>query len=76
MPIRSGNFKCLFFKKREDIFVVEGMQKGRQGDMFDGGKFSPVMDGPTHTFHRWIATQIITQRKLSQRGKNIEEIVE
>jgi len=60
----------------EDIFVVEGMQKGRQGDMFDGGKFSPVMDGPTHTFHRWIATQIITQRKLSQRKKNIEEIVE
>lgn len=44
----------------EDIFVVEGMQKGRHGQMFDGGKFSPVMDGPTHTFHHWIATQLLS----------------
>ncbi|WP_409432981.1 aromatic ring-hydroxylating oxygenase subunit alpha [Litorimonas sp. RW-G-Af-16] len=39
----------------EDVTVVEGMQKGRHGPMFDGGKFSPVMDGPTHVFHKWIA---------------------
>lgn len=43
----------------EDIFVVEGMQKGRHGQMFDGGKFSPVMDGPTHCFHQWVATQLM-----------------
>ncbi len=42
----------------EDVFVVEGMQKGRHGQYFDGGKFSPAMDGPTHLFHHWVATQI------------------
>jgi choline monooxygenase len=42
----------------EDIFVVEGMQKGRLASGFDGGKFSPVMDGPTHCFHKWVATQL------------------
>lgn len=42
----------------EDVFVVEGMQKGRHGQYFDGGKFSPAMDGPTHMFHHWVATQI------------------
>ena len=41
----------------EDIGVVEGMQKGRHGPKFDGGKFSPVMDEPTHTFHHWVASQ-------------------
>jgi len=42
----------------EDIFVVEGMQKGRHASGFDGGKFSPVMDSPTHCFHHWVATQM------------------
>ena len=42
----------------EDIFVVEGMQKGRHASGFDGGKFSPVMDSPTHMFHHWVASQI------------------
>lgn len=41
----------------EDIFVVEGMQKGRHGKLFDGGKFSPAMDGPTHLFHHWVASK-------------------
>lgn len=42
----------------EDIFVVEGMQKGRHASGFDGGKFSPVMDNPTHDYHAWIARQM------------------
>lgn len=42
----------------EDIFVVEGMQRGRSALHFDGGRFSPAMDGPTHMFHRWVATQL------------------
>ncbi|MDP5217067.1 aromatic ring-hydroxylating dioxygenase subunit alpha [Ruegeria sp. 2205SS24-7] len=42
----------------EDVFVVEGMQKGRHGVLFDGGRFSPVMDGPTHNFHHWVASQV------------------
>ena len=41
----------------EDVGVVEGMQRGRHGVMFDGGRFSPAMDGPTHLFHHWVAGQ-------------------
>ncbi len=41
----------------EDVFVVEGMQRGRHAPNFDGGKFSPVMDSPTHCFHHWVASQ-------------------
>lgn len=39
----------------EDVFAVEGMQAGRQSPGFNGGVFSPVLDGPTHHFHGWIA---------------------
>ncbi len=46
----------------EDIFVVEGMQRGRSAPGFDGGRFSPAMDGPTHCFHRWAATRIAEHR--------------
>ena len=46
----------------EDIFVVEGMQKGRHAPHFNGGRFSPAMDGPTHCFHDWVATKIETHR--------------
>lgn len=46
----------------EDIFVVEGMQKGRHAPHFDGGRFSPAMDGPTHCFHDWVAGKIATRR--------------
>ena len=43
----------------EDIFVVEGMQRGRHGTKFDGGRFSSVMDSPTHLFHHWVASQLV-----------------
>ena len=46
----------------EDVFVVEGMQRGRHAEGFDGGRFSPAMDGPTHLFHDWVATQVETHR--------------
>ena len=42
----------------EDVFVVEGMQKGRHSSKYDGGKFSAVMDAPTHHFHKWVATAL------------------
>ncbi len=42
----------------EDIGVVEGMQRGRSAPGFDGGRFSPAMDGPTHQFHRWVAERL------------------
>ncbi|HSG55811.1 MAG TPA: RHO alpha subunit C-terminal catalytic domain-containing protein, partial [Paracoccaceae bacterium] len=46
----------------EDIFVVEGMQKGRHAPHFDGGRFSPAMDAPTHCFHDWVAGRIAAHR--------------
>jgi len=42
----------------EDIQVVEGMQRGRNAPDYDGGKFSAVMDAPTHHFHKWVATAL------------------
>ena len=39
----------------EDIFAVEGMQRGRRSPGFEGGVFSSIMDAPTHHFHRWVA---------------------
>ncbi len=47
----------------EDIFVVEGMQRGRYGAGFDGGRFSPAMDGPTHCFHAWVAQRLVDHRQ-------------
>lgn len=46
----------------EDVFVVEGMQRGRHAVSFDGGRFSPAMDGPTHLFHDWVAGRIDARR--------------
>ena len=45
----------------EDVFVVEGMQRGRASLGFDGGRFSPVMDQATHAFHGWLAAQCSPQ---------------
>ncbi len=56
----AAQWKAVF---EEDIEVVEGMQRGRHGVLFDGGHFSPAMDGPTHNFHHWIATQIDNARR-------------
>ncbi|MDU8928255.1 aromatic ring-hydroxylating dioxygenase subunit alpha [Alisedimentitalea sp. MJ-SS2] len=47
----------------EDVFVVEGMQKGRHAPGFDGGRFSPAMDGPTHLFHAWVAEKLHDRRE-------------
>jgi len=56
--MRAENARLWHTVFAEDVFVVEGMQKGRHGVHFDGGKFSPVMDGPTHCFHRWVAERV------------------
>ncbi len=53
--LNAQQWKAVF---EEDVFVVEGMQKGRHGALFDGGRFSPAMDGPTHNFHHWVASQV------------------
>ncbi len=60
--LRGANAQLWKTVFEEDVFVVEGMQKGRHGELFDGGRFSPAMDGPTHNFHHWVATQIANGR--------------
>ena len=56
--MRQTNAKMWYGVFEEDVFVVEGMQRGRHGLYFDGGKFSPAMDGPTHCFHAWVADRL------------------
>ena len=43
---------------KEDIKAVEGMQEGRNSPIYNGGNFSPIMDNPTHEFHKWIANNL------------------
>ena len=56
--LRQANRNQWYGVFEEDVFVVEGMQKGRLAPFFDGGRFSPAMDGPTHCFHHWVASQL------------------
>lgn len=58
LSLRKANARLWKSVFEEDIGVVEGMQRGRRGVFFDGGKFSPAMDKPTHNFHHWIATNL------------------
>lgn len=55
----SERWKTVF---SEDISVVEGMQKSRHGQLFDGGRFSPVLDNATHSFHVWVANSLNKKR--------------
>ncbi|MEO1561850.1 MAG: aromatic ring-hydroxylating dioxygenase subunit alpha [Pseudomonadota bacterium] len=64
--LRAANTKQWKLVFEEDIFVVEGMQKGRMGRFFDGGKFSPAMDSPTHMFHDWVAAQLEPGRMAAE----------
>lgn len=63
--LRARNLKQWRQVFEEDVFVVEGMQRGRHGPYFDGGKFSPAMDGPTHVFHDWVARQLSAGRQMA-----------
>tara|TARA_B100000963_G_scaffold26465_1_gene19767 strand:- start:4647 stop:4799 length:153 start_codon:yes stop_codon:yes gene_type:complete len=42
-------WKDVFIK---DIQVLESMQAGRKAPFYDVGKFSAIMDCPTHHFHK------------------------
>lgn len=53
---------------QEDVVVVEGMQIGRSAPGFDGGRFSPAMDGPTHLFHDWVAERVNAHRASGQHA--------
>ena len=66
-PLREANARLWKTVFEEDIGVVEGMQRGRHGELFDGGRFSPVMDVPTHRFHAWVAGELLAARRR-ERG--------
>ena len=57
--LRKQNSKFWKAVMMEDINVVEGMQEGRSSPVYNGGNFSPVMDLPTHQFHKWVANNLI-----------------
>jgi choline monooxygenase len=57
--IRSANLRTWKQVFAEDVGVVERMQRGRASPAFDGGVFSPVMDVPTHCFHKWAAQRLM-----------------
>ena len=54
---------------QEDVMAVESMQRGRGAPGFDGGRFSPAMDGPTHLFHDWVAGCLETSRALRRAAE-------
>ena len=57
--LRKQNYELWYKVLSEDIKAVEGMQEGRNSPAYNGGNFSPVMDNPTHHFHKWVATNIV-----------------
>ncbi len=57
--LRATNQRTWAQVFQEDVFAVEGMQKGRASPGFDGGVFTPVMDPPTRCFHVWAAEAML-----------------
>jgi len=56
--MRKENAKFWRDVMSEDIRAIEGMQEGRNSPVYNGGNFSPVMDNPTHQFHKWVANNL------------------
>jgi choline monooxygenase len=56
--LRKQNSKFWKDVMLEDISAIEGMQEGRGSPVYNGGNFSPVMDAPTHQFHKWVASNL------------------
>ena len=57
--LREQNYKQWHSIQSEDLMIIEGMQEGRNSPVYNGGNFSPVLDNPTHHFHKWVATSLI-----------------
>ncbi|MDC3121046.1 Rieske 2Fe-2S domain-containing protein [Candidatus Pelagibacter sp.] len=57
--MRKQNLKFWKDVMLEDINAVEGMQEGRNSPVYNGGNFSPIMDQPTHEFHKWVAQNLL-----------------
>ena len=56
--IRKQNYKLWESIQKEDVNIIERMQVGRNSPKDNGGNFSPVMDNPTHHFHKWVAKNL------------------
>ena len=56
-PARIANQTAWEKVFREDVTSVEGLQLGRNSPGYTGGAFSPVHDGPTLHFHKWLANK-------------------
>ena len=57
--LRKQNFELWKGVQSEDLNIIEGMQDGRKSPSYNGGNFSPVMDNPTHHFHKWVANNLM-----------------
>ena len=57
--LRKQNHKLWKGVQSEDVYIIEGMQEGRNSPSYNGGNFSPIMDNPTHHFHKWVATNVV-----------------
>ncbi len=57
--LRKQNYKLWKSVQSEDVHIIEGMQEGRNSPSYNGGNFSPIMDNPTHHFHKWVATNVV-----------------
>ena len=57
--LRKQNHKQWEDIQREDVDIIQGMQIGRNSPVYNGGNFSPVMDNPTHHFHKWVAQNLV-----------------
>ena len=57
--LRKDNLRFWKNVMLEDISAIEGMQEGRNSPVYDGGNFSPIMDQPTHQFHKWVSNTLM-----------------
>ena len=57
--LREQNHKQWEEIQKEDVDIIQGMQIGRNSPVYNGGNFSPIMDNPTHHFHKWVAQNLI-----------------
>ena len=57
--LRRQNYKLWKEVQSEDVSIIEGLQEGRNSPSYNGGNFSPIMDNPTHHFHKWVATNLV-----------------
>ncbi len=57
--LRKQNHKLWEDIQKEDVDIIQRMQIGRNSPVYNGGNFSPIMDNPTHHFHKWVANNLI-----------------